>query len=271
MMSEKKIDPPISNEASPNEDDYVNIPTEYDVQTRLEDVGGVEKKIDPPISNEASPNDDDYVNVPTEYDVQASLDDFGGVCCIGAIAGLAICGPAYAIAVALGLVTVAIVDKGDMGESVRKSGRAVSDFNKEHKIAEKTATAVAGAAKGAAKAAREYDEQHHVVEKTRSAISDSVQAVHNYDKKQLLDNTKAGAQDALKAAYDFDEEHQVVDKTKRGVNDIITAVQEFDKEHHVLEKTKQAGVVLVTNINGWVENLHSKETADCKAEEKPNK
>eukprot|EP00588_Corethron_pennatum_P014061 CAMPEP_0194279914 /NCGR_PEP_ID=MMETSP0169-20130528/14471_1 /TAXON_ID=218684 /ORGANISM="Corethron pennatum, Strain L29A3" /LENGTH=263 /DNA_ID=CAMNT_0039024409 /DNA_START=63 /DNA_END=851 /DNA_ORIENTATION=- len=263
-MSEKKIDPAISNEASPNDSDYVNIPIEYDVQARLEDVGGVEKKIDPPISNEASPNDNDYVNVPSEYDV--ALEDVGGVCCIGAIAGLTICGPALALAAALGLVTVAIADKGDVGESVRKSGRAVSDFNKEHKITEKTATAVADATKGAAKAAREYDEQHHVLERARGVISDSVKAVQNYDKKQLLDNTKAGAQDALKAAYDFDEEHKVVDKTKRGVNDVITAVQEFDKEHHVLEKTKQVGVVLVANINDWVETLYSKETADCMAE-----
>jgi len=220
-----------------------------------------------PEVQEPEPDDDDFVVVPSENDVQVNPEDVGGIAAIGAIAGLAIAGPIVGLVTGLGLATVAIADKGDVGDSVRKGGRSVSEFNKTHKITEKTATAVAGAVQ----AARNYDEEHKVVEKTRDAISGSVQSVQDYDKEhKIFEKTKAGTQDAIKATQDFDEKHKVVDKTKKGVKDAINAVQEFDKEHHVLENTMKAGGILVKNINSWVGSLQTKDVGDSNLEGKSN-
>jgi len=169
----------------------------------------------------------------------------GGAATIGAAAGFAVFGPVGAVVAGAGMATAAIADEnGLIGKSARGGGKAVSKFNKEHKITEKAKSAVVSTGKTIG----QLNDKHRPVDKIK----------HFEQKNKITDKAKAGTKKTVDYVKEFGAKHKVAEKTNAGVKSAVNSAKEFNEKHQVLEKSAAAGKSVIKSFGNFMKETNKK-------------
>lgn len=146
---------------------------------------------------------------------------------VGAVAGLVALGPLGALAgAALGIYAATRQDGvGDTARSVGQQGAAVAhgaaEFNREHKVVERTVDGLSTAAR----AAQKVNEEHHVTDRVVEAGTAAVGTVQQVNREyRVSERVVGGIGAALTKAGEIDREHRVSQKIGQGLSAGLSAI-----------------------------------------------
>jgi hypothetical protein len=154
-------------------------------------------------------------SLSTEQNDKEAKDVVGAAAVAGTVAGMALGGPALAIASGAGVAYAASMDQGCCGNFTRSTGKGVL------KLKDKV---------------EEWEEKHHYVE---NAAKSAKQGVAKMDERNhFLENASQVIQKKFEQAQEYEESHHVLEKIREFTEDAYRNVVGFADDHMLVERSK---------------------------------